>query len=241
MERIVVVAAVLVILILPGYQWHLSYSAPAPPEVRPPVGTRLLPSSPSRFGPPGPAAAGKRQPGPAASPPWLDGRRHQEDLSTLAGERTPSGSVSWAAVQDGYFAAALLPKQVALSLPSLSPVARPSDPGKAPDMLTAAQEEFQLLVPEEAMAEFERSLSPRLRAEFVTRTPPERLWLEGRQYEVVRFRGNRLEDLYRETGHKRFHDDLKVAVESGDFVYVRDLPALEVALGVRPVAPEGPS
>ncbi|MFB3739686.1 MAG: hypothetical protein ACE14W_12100, partial [Candidatus Velamenicoccus archaeovorus] len=68
--------------------------------------------------------------------------------------------------------------------------------------------------------------------------PPERVWLEGREYAVVGILASRLEKLYRETGHKPFHDTLKVAVESGsdDTVLVADLAELEVALGIRPHA-----
>ncbi len=40
---------------------------------------------------------------------WLDGKRVQEDVAKLNGERTLEGSVGWAALQDTYFAAALLP------------------------------------------------------------------------------------------------------------------------------------
>jgi YidC/Oxa1 family membrane protein insertase len=45
---------------------------------------------------------------------WLDGKRVQEDLAKLNGERALDGIVSWAALQDSYFAAALLPKEKAL-------------------------------------------------------------------------------------------------------------------------------
>jgi YidC/Oxa1 family membrane protein insertase len=40
---------------------------------------------------------------------WLDGKRVHEDLAKINGEKTVPGSVSWAALQDTYFAAALLP------------------------------------------------------------------------------------------------------------------------------------
>jgi YidC/Oxa1 family membrane protein insertase len=40
---------------------------------------------------------------------WLDGKRVQEDISKLSGERDIRGVVSWVALQDQYFAAALLP------------------------------------------------------------------------------------------------------------------------------------
>ncbi|HSB77877.1 MAG TPA: membrane protein insertase YidC [Candidatus Methylomirabilis sp.] len=45
---------------------------------------------------------------------WLDGKRVQEDLTKVNGEKTLDGKVSWAALQDSYFAAALLPKENAL-------------------------------------------------------------------------------------------------------------------------------
>jgi YidC/Oxa1 family membrane protein insertase len=45
---------------------------------------------------------------------WLDGKRVQEDLAKLNGERALDGIVSWAALQDSYFAAALLPKEKTL-------------------------------------------------------------------------------------------------------------------------------
>ena len=41
---------------------------------------------------------------------WLDGKRVQEDVAKVNGERTLDGKVSWAALQDSYFAAAILPK-----------------------------------------------------------------------------------------------------------------------------------
>jgi YidC/Oxa1 family membrane protein insertase len=41
---------------------------------------------------------------------WLDGKRQHEDVTKLAGEKVVSGALSWAALQDTYFAAALLPK-----------------------------------------------------------------------------------------------------------------------------------
>ncbi len=46
---------------------------------------------------------------------WLDGKRQHEDVSKLAGEKVVSGTLSWAALQDTYFAAALLPKDKKLS------------------------------------------------------------------------------------------------------------------------------
>jgi len=41
---------------------------------------------------------------------WLDGKRVQEDLAKLSGEKTVEGKLSWVALQDTYFAAAFLPK-----------------------------------------------------------------------------------------------------------------------------------
>jgi YidC/Oxa1 family membrane protein insertase len=41
---------------------------------------------------------------------WLDGKRLHEDVAKLAGEKVLTGTLSWAALQDTYFAAALLPK-----------------------------------------------------------------------------------------------------------------------------------
>lgn len=40
---------------------------------------------------------------------WVDGKRVQEDLAKVSGERVVEGKLSWAALQDTYFAAALLP------------------------------------------------------------------------------------------------------------------------------------
>jgi YidC/Oxa1 family membrane protein insertase len=40
---------------------------------------------------------------------WLDGKRVHEDLSKLTGAKDIRGSVSWVALQDQYFAAALVP------------------------------------------------------------------------------------------------------------------------------------
>jgi YidC/Oxa1 family membrane protein insertase len=42
---------------------------------------------------------------------WLDGKRVQEDLAKLSGEKTVEGKLSWVALQDTYFAAAFLPKE----------------------------------------------------------------------------------------------------------------------------------
>jgi YidC/Oxa1 family membrane protein insertase len=42
---------------------------------------------------------------------WVNGARVQEDISGLNGEKVLDGTISWAAVQDNYFAAALLPKE----------------------------------------------------------------------------------------------------------------------------------
>ncbi len=41
---------------------------------------------------------------------WIDGKRMQEDLAKLTGERAVDGKLSWVALQDTYFTAALLPK-----------------------------------------------------------------------------------------------------------------------------------
>ena len=41
---------------------------------------------------------------------WLDGKRVQEDVAKLSGEKTVEGKLSWVALQDTYFAAAFLPK-----------------------------------------------------------------------------------------------------------------------------------
>jgi len=48
-----------------------------------------------------------------AQPPTLlvDGNRIQEDLTKLSGERVIDGKPSWVALQDNYFAAALLPRE----------------------------------------------------------------------------------------------------------------------------------
>jgi YidC/Oxa1 family membrane protein insertase len=40
---------------------------------------------------------------------WLDGKRHQEDVSNVKGEKVLGGSLSWTALQDTYFTAAILP------------------------------------------------------------------------------------------------------------------------------------
>ncbi|MBI4536403.1 MAG: membrane protein insertase YidC [candidate division NC10 bacterium] len=42
---------------------------------------------------------------------WLADQRHQEDLEKLTGEKVLDGKAGWAALQDQYFAAALLPGQ----------------------------------------------------------------------------------------------------------------------------------
>lgn len=41
---------------------------------------------------------------------WLDGKRVQEDLAKVNGERLIEGSVTWAALLDTYFTAAILPR-----------------------------------------------------------------------------------------------------------------------------------
>ncbi len=46
---------------------------------------------------------------------WVDGKRVQEELSKINGEKLVSGQVSWAALQDSYFVAALLPKEEGLN------------------------------------------------------------------------------------------------------------------------------
>jgi YidC/Oxa1 family membrane protein insertase len=45
---------------------------------------------------------------------WVNGKREREDLSKLDGGKVVTGNISWAALQDTYFAAALLPKDKAL-------------------------------------------------------------------------------------------------------------------------------
>lgn len=40
---------------------------------------------------------------------WLDGKRHHEDVTKLVGEKDLPGPLAWVALQDTYFAAALLP------------------------------------------------------------------------------------------------------------------------------------
>lgn len=45
---------------------------------------------------------------------WVNGKREHEDLSKLNGGKVVTGNISWAALQDTYFAAALLPKDKAL-------------------------------------------------------------------------------------------------------------------------------
>ncbi len=42
---------------------------------------------------------------------WLDGKRVHEDLAKLSGEKSVDGKLSWIALQDTYFAAALLPSE----------------------------------------------------------------------------------------------------------------------------------
>jgi YidC/Oxa1 family membrane protein insertase len=41
---------------------------------------------------------------------WLDEKRLQEDVTKLTGEKALTGTLAWAALQDTYFAAALLPR-----------------------------------------------------------------------------------------------------------------------------------
>ncbi len=45
---------------------------------------------------------------------WLDGNRVHEDLSKVNGERVVTGNLSWAALQDTYFTAALIPNEKGL-------------------------------------------------------------------------------------------------------------------------------
>jgi len=45
---------------------------------------------------------------------WLNGNRVHEDLSKLNGEKVVTGDLSWAALQDTYFAAALIPNEKGL-------------------------------------------------------------------------------------------------------------------------------
>jgi len=45
---------------------------------------------------------------------WLDGKRVQEDVAKLSGEKALDGKLSWVALQDTYFAAAFLPKETDL-------------------------------------------------------------------------------------------------------------------------------
>jgi hypothetical protein len=132
-----------------------------------------------------------------------------------------------------------------LSLLLLVPTAWAIQPGPgaeiapSPDVPGSVEDELQLLVPVEAMADFEAALSSDLAAEIVTAIPPERVWLEGREYVVLGFPAVALRDLYEEIGDKPFHDDLKVGVSEGEWIHVTDLSALEFALGIGPTAPAG--
>jgi len=45
---------------------------------------------------------------------WLDGNRVHEDLSKINGEKIHTGTLSWAGLQDTYFAAVLIPKEKGL-------------------------------------------------------------------------------------------------------------------------------
>jgi len=80
--------------------------------------------------------------GSTLQPPtlWLDGKRHQEDTEKLKGEKVLDGKASWAALQDSYFTAALLPETEELKafvakeagdrlLVGLTLPARPLSPG----------------------------------------------------------------------------------------------------------------
>ena len=46
---------------------------------------------------------------------WVDGKRVHEDLGKVNGEKATAGNLSWAALQDSYFAAALLPQDKGLN------------------------------------------------------------------------------------------------------------------------------
>jgi YidC/Oxa1 family membrane protein insertase len=46
---------------------------------------------------------------------WVDGKRVQEDLTKINGGKAVSGKISWAALQDTYFVAALLPEREGLA------------------------------------------------------------------------------------------------------------------------------
>jgi hypothetical protein len=132
-----------------------------------------------------------------------------------------------------------------LSLLLLVPTAWAIQPGPgadivpSPDIRASVEDELQLLVPVEAMADFEAALSSDLAAEIVTAVPPEQVWLEGREYVVLGFPSIALRDLYEEIGDKPFHDDLKVGVSEGEWIHVADLSALEFALGIGRTAPAG--
>jgi len=132
-----------------------------------------------------------------------------------------------------------------VSLLLLVPMAWAIEPGPgadiapSPDIGASVEDELQLLVPVEAMTDFEAALSSDLAAEIVTAVPPEQVWLEGREYVVLGFPAAALRDLYEEIGGKAFHDDLKVGVVDGEWIHVTDLSALEFALGIGPTAPAG--
>jgi YidC/Oxa1 family membrane protein insertase len=55
------------------------------------------------------SGVGDKRPQPLSSTSWVDGRRMTDDLGSLQGAVTHSGQVSWTALQNLYFAAALLP------------------------------------------------------------------------------------------------------------------------------------
>jgi len=46
---------------------------------------------------------------------WVDGKRVQEDIEKVNGVKAISGKISWTALQDTYFVAALLPENEGLS------------------------------------------------------------------------------------------------------------------------------
>jgi YidC/Oxa1 family membrane protein insertase len=59
-------------------------------------------------------SADKKQSTLQAPTLWLEGKRLHEDVTKLTGEKALTGSPAWVALQDTYFAAALLPKDKGL-------------------------------------------------------------------------------------------------------------------------------
>lgn len=55
------------------------------------------------------SSVGDKRPQPLSSTSWVDGRRVKDDIGSLQDAVTHSGQVSWTALQNLYFAAALLP------------------------------------------------------------------------------------------------------------------------------------